>query len=126
MATRILSKTPSKIRSAGVAPTIEVGDAPGATGTAVFQGICTDLQGQILISTDGDASQGNVCSVTYANSFVNGSTVILEPADSATADATLSFTVYPNSDEDGFTINTDSNGLGANSSYQWNYIVIGN
>lgn len=122
-----LSGTNLVASNRGTAPSIDPDPtALGPTGTASIFSAGSDMQGYITVQTDADAASGNFCEVTFNNPYPNGCVVILNAFDNTTADLLSSGNaVWANGSNTGFTAIINGAGFAPNTSYEFQYIVIG-
>lgn len=116
--------TQINLTGTGATPTIVAGAGDGTGGTASIVG--TNSEGEItLVAGTLPSVSAVIGTVTFANSFAfaTGSRVIVWPSN--TSASTLGFLPYIGSATTGFTINAGTIGLGAATTYKYNYQVMG-
>lgn len=116
--------TQINLTGTGATPTIVAGSGDGTGGTASVVG--TNSEGEItLVAGTLPSISAVIGTVTFANSFTfaTGSRVIVWPSNAAAS--TLGFLPYIGTATTGFTVNAGTLGLGASTTYKYNYQVRG-
>ena len=102
---------------------------PGAGSTASFSINGTDLGGVITINSGtSPVALSSVLTVTYSSKFINGTSVIIKPANLAASNLPEVYgtsDVYASGDIIGFTIFSGHSPMRASTTYIWNYMVVG-
>ena len=108
------------------APTGVVGTGAGTTPSAVtFSANATDLAGDVLVTTGTlPTATATVLTVTFNTAYGVAPTVMLFPANAATALLGGVTMVYTTSTTTTFVITAGSTGLVAATAYSWHYHVI--
>lgn len=108
------------------APTGAVGTGAGTSPSAVtFSANATDLSGDVLVTTGTLPTAGaTVLTVTFNTAYGTAPTVLLSPANAATALLSGVTMVYSTSTTTTFVITAGSTGLVAATAYAWHYHII--
>jgi len=111
---------------ANVASPLILTSGSGA-GTGSIISATGSVNGGVLYVTAGSSPAANstIVTLTYSSPFPTGSSVLLYPANFATANLTGSATVFASGSTTGFGIFANSSSLASSSLYAWNYAVEG-
>lgn len=115
---------PGNILFAGSVPTIGAGTGAGTGSTTSIAGVDN---GGIITITTGTLPIGSatVATITFANSFPNGASIILYPGNSAAALLSLSGNIFAVIAASNFVIQSGTTALVGSTTYKWNYSVVG-
>ena len=120
----------SLVRAASLSTTILQVTAGRGAGSGASVSISGSNQGGLISLTTGSSPAAStiVATVTYSGSgFAHGSYVITKAANAATALLEASSgNTFVNGSTGGFTITANISALASGTTYQWNYIVVGN
>lgn len=120
----------SLVRAVSSSTTILQVTAGQGAGSGASVSISGSNQGGLITLTTGSSPAAStiVATTTYSGSgFAHGSYVITKAANAATALLEASSgNTFVNGSTGGFTIMADISALASATTYQWNYIVVGN
>lgn len=113
-----------QVVNGGATPAIAAGAGTGGTSPTISG---ANNGGVISVTTGASPTGTNavVATVTYTNPFPNGSSVVLYPANAATALLSGVTMVYAAGSTTTFIITSGTTALSALTAYSWNYVVVG-
>lgn len=105
-----------------------VGTGAGTSGTKTITAGSDDFSGGVSVTTDvsGVTASAVIITITFNTAFSTAPTVILQPANAATALLSGTSMVYVNSTTTAFTINAGSVALVPATVYKWFYMAAQN
>jgi hypothetical protein len=111
-----------EVLSGGATPGIAAGPGTGGTSPTI---VGANSGGVITVTTGATPTSDIIATVTYLYPFPNGSSVVLYPANAATASLNGTSMTYATPGTSKFTITAGSVALTGLTTYSWNYHVIG-
>jgi hypothetical protein len=112
------------VRSNTSGTSVAVGAAAGTGGVASLILTPNDASGGVAVTTEADATSGDVATVTFATPFPGAATVMIAPADPQAAALAGVYAVIDGLPAASFTIHSTL-ALPASTELEWVYHVIG-